>query len=123
MTQCRNGTEDHARVHQLRRLRTGVPEPRHLAGAGDLPDRPAAVHRMRRALFRGAVRQSVPGQLHSTRSGPRGNPGAVDGEVPQADDADAMKRLLRVPILFFVVVFAAGAADTPPGYAIATAHP
>ncbi len=32
-----DGSADHRRVHQLRRLRARVPEPGHLAGRGDLP--------------------------------------------------------------------------------------
>jgi pantetheine-phosphate adenylyltransferase len=45
-----DGLDDYRRMHQLRRVRAGVPERRHIAGRRDLRDRPEQVHRVRRPL-------------------------------------------------------------------------
>ena len=51
-------------------------------GAGDLRDRPAALHRVRRPLRRAAVRAGLPGELHPGRPGARRVEGDAVGQVP-----------------------------------------
>ena len=55
----RRGADHHRRVHQLRRLRTRVPQRGDLDGRDDLRDRSGALHRMRRPLRRAAVRAGL----------------------------------------------------------------
>jgi hypothetical protein len=63
-----HGTSHQRALRQLRCLRAGLPEPGHFPGRDDLPDRPGALHRVRRPFRRAAVHRGVPGRVH--RQGP-----------------------------------------------------
>jgi hypothetical protein len=80
-----NGFDDYRRMHQLRRVRAGVPEQRHLAGRRDLCHRRGEMHRVRRPLRRIAVRRRLSGRLHRHRSELHREQGTVARQVPQAD--------------------------------------
>src|SRR5438552_791668 len=87
-------------MHQLRRLRAGVPEHRHLPGwgrvagarrvdaCGDLHrhllHRPREVHRVRRLLRPGGVRQGLPGRLLRARPRAAGERGGAARACPRA---------------------------------------
>src|SRR5881296_3200251 len=85
-------------MHQLRRLRARVPEHRHLPGRGGvagarrrdacgdlqrhLLHRPREVHRVRRLLRSGGVRQGLPGRLLRARPRAAGERGAAPRARP-----------------------------------------
>src|SRR5690606_6717216 len=134
--QCAHGPEDQRALRQLRRLRAGLPEQRDHPGRNRLRDRPGAVHRMRRAFRRTAVRHGLPGRVHRPRSrasreraAAAGEAAAPAGRPPRHHTAggESVTKLLRTVLLLALLAGpSALAAETrpehPPGAAIASAH-
>src|SRR5688572_29278328 len=111
----RDGAVHQRSLHQLRRLRAGVPEPGDLAGAVDLPDRSAQVHRVRRALRPAAVHRGVSRRMHPRRSGASGVARRAARQIPVAHRQGArMTFSFRVACASALLVSCAAAgADTP----------
>src|SRR5690554_4257909 len=116
-----HGPDDYRRLHQLRRLRTGMPERGHFPGRGNLRHRPGPVHRVRRPFRRAPVSAGLPRGLHSAGPQPGREPGAADGQVRAAGQRQ-MKALAALPLLALLLGQAVQAA-APEQQAVASAHP
>ena len=90
------------RLHQLRRVRAGVPERSHQRGRRDLRHRPRALHRVRRLLRSRGVPGRLPGRVLPARSEPSRRGEAAHRARAQAPPrrrrAEEARRVERLPV-------------------------
>ena len=77
-------TDDHRRLHAVRRVPPGLPERGDRLGRDGLHDRRVPVHRMRRRRGRAAVQARLPGRLHRAASRLRRDARGAARQVPGA---------------------------------------